>query len=216
MTSLVDAIDRAVAFLAERETITLKTISQAVGRYGDQLTNAVHDVFNGHSNAIDLRRVHKALLKEFAPIVYLEGLREGGITELDDEDQADMDEAISDWLGGQFEHVNQFARDAFDAAKDKTLRPGILDRVEMWTDSLRSLGDLGRAYALQNERGQWTLGATEEHCDTCLKLSNMKPHRLSWFTSRGYIPRENGSTTLDCHGFRCDCSIVDKKGNQLL
>lgn len=196
--------------------VATKTISQVVTKYNDQLTNAVHDVWNGHSSAIDLRRAHKAMLKDFAPKVYEEGLREGSVDELDDEDQAVMDEAVGDWLGAQFEHINSFAKDVETAKGDKDLRPAILDRVAMWVDSLRSLGDLGKAYALKNERGQWVLGATEKHCDTCLKLSNMKPHRLSWFTERGYIPRQNGSGTLECGGWLCDCEIQNKKGDRLL
>jgi hypothetical protein len=76
----------------------------------------------------------------------------------------------------------------------------------MWVDSLRTLGELGRAYARQNEKVQWTLGDTEVHCETCLRLSHMKPHRVSWFTNRGYIPRQNGSAMLDCGGWQCDCS----------
>lgn len=213
---LDDVIGLAAEWLAAHEGVTIKTIGQVVTKYDDQLTNAVYDVWNGNSSAIDLRRAHKAMLKDFAPQVYEEGMREGGIDEIDDEDQADMDEAVNDWLGCQFEHINQFAKDVEAAKSDKDGRAPILDRVAMWVDSLRSLGDLGKAYALKNERGQWILGETEQHCNTCLKLSQMKPHRLSWFTDRGYIPRQNGSDTLDCGGWLCDCSIVNKKGDQLL
>jgi hypothetical protein len=161
----------------------------------------VYDVWNKHSDPIDLRRAHKAMLRDFAPQSFTEGLREGGIGEIDEEDQAEMDEAVSDWLTTQLPHVNDFAAAVGEARKNKDARPAILDRVSMWIDSMRSLGDLGRAYALKNEKVQWTLGATEVHCDTCLRLSNMKPHRISWFTDRGYIPRQNGSTTLDCGGW---------------
>ena len=216
MASLPQAIEAAALWLAEREGVTLKTIGQVVTRYNDQLTNAVYDVWNGHSAAVDLRRAHKAMLKDFAPRVYEEGMREGGIDEIDEEDQEALDEAVGDWLGSQFDHVNQFARDVDDAKKNKDGRPVILDRVSMWVDSLRSLGDLGRAYALKNEKGQWKFGATEQHCETCLKLSKMKPHRVSWFVERGYIPRQNGSDTLECGGWKCDCSIVNKRGDQLL
>lgn len=213
---LLDAIELAAAWLDEQ--VTLKTIGQVVAQYDDQLTNAVYDVWNGHSSAVDLRRAHKAMLKQFAPLIYFEGMREGGIKEdeIDEEDQAAADEAVSDWLSKQVEFVNAFAKDVEAVRGNKDERPKILDRVGMWVDSLRSLGDLGKAYALKNERGQWTLGETEQHCDTCLKLSKMKPHRVSWFVERGYIPRQNGSDTLDCGGWKCDCSVVGKNGNQLL
>lgn len=217
--SLADLLDQAEALVTARlSAITVKSINQIVTQYSDQLTNAVYDVFNGHSDAVDMRRAHKAMLRNYAEEAYKEGLREGGIDadELDEEDQAQLDETVGDWLGGQLEHVNDFSKAIGEARKDKDLRPAIIDRIDQWVDSLRTLGDLGRAYALQNEKGQWTLGATEQHCETCLKLSGMKPHRVSWFTDRGYIPGENGSETLECGGWKCDCAIVGKKGDRLL
>jgi hypothetical protein len=212
------ALARAADYLAARYNLVEgKSINQIVKSYGDQLSNLVYDVFNGRSDPVDFRRAHKALLREDAPNVYSEGLREGGIAEgdIDEEDRAAMSEAVSDWLGSQLPFVNDFSKAVGAAGKDKTQRAAILARVEMWVDSLRTLGDLGRAYATQNEKGHWVLGDTE-HCDTCLKLSNMKPHRLSWFVDRGYIPRENGSETLDCHGFNCQCTIRNAAGKVLL
>lgn len=210
---LTDAIGLAAEWLASQSAF--KTIGQVVTRYDDRLTNAVYDVWNSHSSAVDLRRAHKALLKQFAPMIYEEGMREGGIDEIDDEDQAAMDEAVGDWLSSQVEFVNSFAKDVDAARANKDERPKVVDRVALWVDSLRSLGDLGKAYALKNEKGTWIMGDTE-HCDTCLKLSKMKSHRVSWFVERGYIPRQNGSDTLECGGWKCDCSIVNKRGEQLL
>ena len=209
---LAAAIRTAAEWLRE-----VKTIGQIVKSYGDQLANLVYDVFNGNSDPVDFRRAHKALLREDAPKVYREGLREGGITEedIDDEDTAAMNEAVDDWLGSQVTFVNDFAKAIGSARKDKEQRPAILDRVEQWIDSLRTLGDLGKAYAIRNEKGRWVMGDTE-HCETCLKLSRMKPHRLRWYTDRGYIPGENGSETLDCKGFNCMCSIQNAKGEVLL
>lgn len=201
---------------ADRPLIGLKTIGQVVTQYTDELTNAVYDVWNGHSDPIDLRRAHKAMLRSYAPQAYAEGMREGGVDEIDEEDQAALDEAVSDWLATQLPHVNDFAAAVGAAHKDKTQRPAIIDRVSMWADSLRSLGDMGRAYALANEKVQWTLGATEEHCTTCLYLAGLKPHRISWFIDRGYIPRQNGNEHLECGGWQCDCSGKNKKGDTLL
>jgi hypothetical protein len=126
-----------------------------------------------------------------------------------------MSEAVDDWLGPQLSFVNDFAKAIGVAKKDKAQRDAILGRVDQWVDSLRTLGDLGKAYATQNEKGTWIMGDTE-HCVTCEKLSRLKPHRLKWFIDRGYIPRENGSDTLDCHGFNCLCSIQNAKGEVLL
>lgn len=198
--------------LSKKAAVTVKTIGQVVTKYDDQLANAVHDVWNGHSSAIDLRRAHKAMLKDFAPQVYEEGMREGGTDELDDEDRSDMDEAIGDWLGGQFEHINQFAADVVavkDADDVKAARAAILDRVTLWVDSLRELGDLGRAYALKNVKAFWKLGDRQTHTQDCIDLSKLKAHRVSWWTDKGYIP---GS---DRH-IGCGCSLRNAKTDEVI
>lgn len=216
-THLTQAIEYAALWLEQRQGVTIKSIAQVVREYRDELTNIVYDVFNGRSDATDMRRAHKALLKSHAEPVYIEGMNEGGLKEedFDEDDLAQIEEDVGDWLGKQIDEVNGFAKDTAAAAKDKDLRHAILDRLEMWVDSLRTLGDMGKAYALKSEKGEWRYGDTE-HCDTCLKL-NGKVHRVSWFLDRGYIPGENGSETLDCKGFKCQCGIYSvKNGKRIL
>ncbi len=192
--------------------IAVKTIAQIAKRYNDLLSRLVYDTFKS-GDAIDMRRAHKAMLRDLAPQAYLEGLNEGGIAEadMDDDDRAHMDEAVSDWLAGQVEYVNQFAADTVAARGDKDKQNAILDRLTMWVDSLRELGALGKAWALQSEMGQWTLSTeVKMHTPDCVALSKLKAHRLAWFTERGYIP---GS---DRH-IGCKCSIISvKTGERLL
>jgi len=61
----------------------------------------------------------------------------------------------------------------------------------------------------------WRLGQTEDHCETCAGLDGNE-HTLGWFLDNGYIPQQRGSTTLECGGWRCDCRIEDKDGNQIM
>lgn len=205
MLELQAAIDRATNYLTHRYSI--KTIGQIVKRYDDQLTRLVHDTFRTH-DALDMRRAHKALLRDYAEQVFIEGMNEGGTneTDIDDEDRSYIAEAIQDWLAGQLPHVNAFAA-ATALAIDAVLQAAILSRVEMWVNALRDFGSAGKAYAQANVKGQWVLGKTEEHCTDCLRYSQMKPHRLSWFLERK-MPR---SPDLACKGFHCDCDIIDPK-----
>lgn len=188
MNQLATAIELAAQWLAQQEGISLKTIGQVVKTFSDQLTNLVYDVWNKHSDAIDFRRAFKTLLRDDAPQAYTEGLREGGIDEPDAEDQQVMDETVNDWLATQVSFVNDFAQAVFDARKNKDQRPAILDRVTIWVDSLRSIGERGRAYAMGNVKADWQLGDRQTHTQDCIDLSKLKPHRVSWWTERGYIP----------------------------
>jgi hypothetical protein len=65
----------------------------------------------------------------------------------------------------------------------------------------------------KNQMVTWHLGATEKHCKTCASLDG-KSHRISWYIDHDYIPRKNGAA-MECGGWRCDCSLVDKDGNEV-
>lgn len=190
-----------------------RTISQVVGSYRDQLTNFVYETLNGSMDGLDLRRAHREMIRRLGPSAYIEGLREGGIPQ--EEMDADDKAAIQEWMTEQSLHVNQFAADAVAARGDEGKRSAILARVEMWVNAMQTIGGMGLMSAKKNQAGTWRLGATELHCKTCNGL-NGKRHRLSWFSSRGLIPREPGSTTLMCKGYNCLCSISDDEGKRIL
>jgi len=195
--------------------VRTKTISQITREYEDALDRFVRDVLQRGGGEVDFRRSHKALIRSVAPRAYVEGMREAGGSEddLDDDDQA----VIETWTDEQVGYVDAFASDIraaslSDAPEDAAV--SILARVPVWVKSLEILGALGKASFLENRPGTWQYGDTK-HCGTCLKLNGQR-HRLKWFTSRGYIPRQPGSETLDCKGFKCQCRIVDDNGEQLL
>lgn len=207
--SMLDAAEAIVKERSARYIVAEKTIAQVTKPYGDQLANAVYDVWNGNSDAIDLRRAHKALLREFAFQAYDEGLREGGIpeSEMDDEDKAARGEAVFDWLANQLEYVNDFAKAVGEARKDKAKRPAILDRVSMWVDSMRTIGEQGRAYALRNVKAKWYLGDRQNHTPDCVDLSKKAAHRVSWWIERGYTPPIH---------LGCGCRLADVKNGKTI
>jgi hypothetical protein len=87
-------------------------------------------------------------------------------------------------------------------------------RLAMWAAALMVLRVQGLASAQADMMVTWKYGETE-HCDTCLNL-NGQQHRLSWFTDKGFIPREPGSATLKCGGYNCQCGLYDRQGNQVM
>lgn len=190
-----------------------RTISQVVSSYRDQLTNFVYETLNGSMDGLDLRRAHREMIRRLGPSAYIEGLREGGIPqeEMDAQDKT----AIREWMTEQLTHVNQFAADAVAARGDDGKRSAILARVELWVNSMQAIGGMGLMSAKKNQLGTWFLGGTIEHCRTCAGLHG-KRHRLSWFSSRGLIPRQPGSATLECKGYLCQCFISDQEGNRLV
>lgn len=190
-----------------------KSVNEVLRQYEDTLTRFAFEVLRG-GDAVDFRRSHKALIRSLAPEAYAEGLREGGVSqdEMDDEDAA----TVRDWIAEQVSHVNDFAAwlASGDPRNSEDKRRQMAERVALWVQALDNLGALGRASAKANQMGVWRMGDTE-HCDTCRELNGAR-HRLKWFTSKGYIPREVGSATLDCGGYNCQCGIYSESGERLL
>lgn len=203
----------ALKEMAQILNVTTKSVDEIVNEYNNIMSPLVLRAFQGKIDARELAAQHRVALRELAAQVYFEGMKAGGVeqTEADDTDR----QTIKDWIDEQTTHVRDFASAAQDAGSDKLSREAVRSRLDLWLIALRSLGDLGFASAQKNAMGTWELGATEEHCNTCAQL-NGKRHRLSWWVKYDFIPRQPGSTTLDCGGWNCDCRIVADDGRVLL
>ena len=204
----------------------VKSISGYVQDYTAALTGLAADVINGDSDWATMARKHRALLQEYAGPTYREGMWESGEyssrSEALDNFESDDEQTVGDWIAEQRGYVAEFAKAAQAAAKlfaaddpgAGAAQDAVFARADMWADSLRSLGDLGKASAKANQPLTWRLGATEKHCETCATL-NGQTHRLKWYTARDYIPRKNGAA-MECGGWRCECGLYNKAGEQIM
>jgi hypothetical protein len=206
----IPALDAAI-------TAEIKSVEDAVAQYEVSFYDWVDQTLRGRMSKVDLARAMRALIRSEARVVYVEGLEEGGVPE---EDMSDADEThIDDWIQGQLAHVAQFAADVVAASKLKgdqrtAAENAIARRVDEWVAAFRALGTMALMSAKGDQMATWRYGETD-HCETCQGLHG-KRRRLSWFLDNGYIPREPGSATLDCHGFFCQCGLYDDKGRQLV
>jgi len=209
--TVAETLSRAADYLAARYRIVeAKTIGQIVTGYFNRLTSIVKATFK-NGDAVSMRQQHKALLKNAARDVYRDGYREGGIDpqELEPDDRANYDEAIDDWIAGQFEFVNQFAKDAAAAKRDKEAQAAILMRVEQWAASLQNFGEAGRLAALGNIPLTFDGDDGFESCEDCQRYKGQR-HRRDWWAKRGLLER-NGNPNYECgrwenchHDFRDD------------
>lgn len=197
------------------------SIDSLVRGYVDDLNRDFLDVLDGNTSAPAAARSHRLSIGLLAEPAYDAGMQDGGA---DPDEKDDTDEAaISDWETEQNSHV----ADLWDAVKQlrqdrKQLTPDeytarqltINNRIGQWGESLRNLYSLAKANAQKNKTVIWHYGDTD-HCDTCQELNGQR-HRLKWFLDKGYIPQENGSDTLDCHGYHCQCHLDDMNGEQVM
>ncbi len=192
---------------------TVKSVKTIASQYERQLTRFVREASEHTMDATDMARAHRALLRTMGPDAYVEGLKAGGVdeSEMDVTDQVQIDA----WLKEQLSSVNGFAKDAYAAGTNAVARKEVTDRVGFWVSALESLAGYGRMSAQENAMTTWKLGKTKEHCSDCYKLNGQR-HRLKWFKSQGFIPREPGSKELACGGWRCDCRLVDDRGRKVI
>lgn len=201
----------------------LKSVDGLVTGYVDDITRNFQDVLDGDLLSSEARRRHKAYIKENAEAAYREGLAEGGANiELTEDDEKAIGTWVQTQLGyvaGLWDEIDRLTKGYSDAMLTREQyesgRRALYERIGLWGNALRDLANQGKASAMRNKMVTWRLGATEEHCRTCAKLDG-KRHRLSWFTSRDYIPQAVGSDTLECGGWRCQCTLKDDKGAQVL
>lgn len=199
------------------EIPVLRSVKEVTTEYDVQLTKFVNQAFAGDMSALDLARAHRALIRTLGPRAFAEGLREGGVNPDDSAEGLDAEDqdAIDEWVTAQVTFVREFAKAAVDAGDDRPKRIDVLARVLKWIDAMRSLGAQGKMSAQRNALGTWEFGDTEDHCDSCSRLAGQR-HRVKWFRSKGFIPREPGSETLECGGWNCDCRIVGDDGRRLI
>lgn len=138
-------------------------------------------------------------LRQYGREALLQGLADGGVT-TSDVPSEDFPALVA-WLVQESSFVPGLTARIY--APVSTVDAGMT--AQLWANkSLRAAYQLGRVSADRNGMYEWVLGATEEHCRTCLRMNGQR-HRLNTWHRRGLLP---GSQQLECKGFNCDCRFV--------
>jgi hypothetical protein len=82
------------------------------------------------------------------------------------------------------------------------------DRIDIWASKYDEMVNRAKIHFGGKTRLVWTLGATEEHCNTCSALNGIVAYAYEWERS-GITPGESGSAVLECRGFHCDCRLEE-------
>ena len=80
-------------------------------------------------------------------------------------------------------------------------------RVDLWANRYNETVNRARMVFGKKQRFEWQLGATEEHCSTCNALDGIIAFGYEWEEAR-FHPQMPPNDLLECHGWRCDCSLV--------
>lgn len=131
-----------------------------------------------------------------------DGLADGGVTgEFSDDDERRFALLLAD----QSQYVTQLGARLFRDEVTVITDAQAANKPAMWFNkSIQPFYDAGLRSAAANRMMEFVLGATEEHCRSCLSLSGQR-HRLKTFLDSGWYPK---SSKLACKGFFCDCRLA--------
>lgn len=146
-------------------------------------------------------------IDEYLTAAWEKGAAECGIqpAEFTDDERAELQRILDtqtqrDWLNGFY--------DAIKLAHSQGLIEESLDyRARMWANRWPETFNRARAVFCGDRKYKWVLGEAE-HCRSCLKLEG-KIKRMSYWEEQGILPRVAGAEYLECHGFNCQCSLVE-------
>lgn len=93
--------------------------------------------------------------------------------------------------------------DANSQAKGGRLGP-CLRRASLWVHDYKAVVARARSMSCANQKLEWVLGRTEEHCSSCLRYAGIVKRASVW-EAADVRPQ---SRRLACGGWNCDCSLV--------
>lgn len=131
-------------------------------------------------------------------------------------------DSLTEYINGRFERETEYIDDLWQQLRELR-KTGDMDeianqikaRADGYTATLEGVYNYAMMLGGKERPGKWVYGDTD-HCETCNDL-NGQIHPLSWYIGNNFIPRQAGSQTLACRGFRCQCQVIDPEtGEQLV
>jgi hypothetical protein len=181
--------------------ITEKSVASVARRFRADLRGLVVLGLTGDGGSIlaDVRRI----VKDGVGDAYIAGLADCGVSF----DEMDSDDAmmIVELTTRQMEHVTDFVKAIREARGDQIAERAVLDRVDLWTASIESAGEAGKASGCGNELMRFVLDPdqedSKESCATCKRLLGTTMRRKT-IIAKGLLIQP-GNTNFECGAWRC-------------
>lgn len=186
-------------------TAIFQFLAEASGQeiYQSQLNAAVRGLWRGVLTADQFFDAMGAAIQRRITQAWREGADSVGISPA--EYTPDEVAALAAFIATQFTYISGFA-DAIQSgskANDGALSP-LLARAALWANRYVEATNQARVMAGANQKLEWVIGPTEEHCSDCGRL-NGKVKRGSVWAAYGLAPQ---SRNLKCKGYNCECKLM--------
>ena len=197
----IELVPEARKYLSPTASGLLKSIET----YDRQLWSYALELYRTGDGGAFLDKFITAIASQLTR-AWNEGAREVGVDpkEMTDDDRAEL-KAIID---GEYDQIIKLA-EAIMESRSGTLdefRQKFRSRIDLWVNRYTDVIGRARVYFGGKTRLKWTLGKTEEHCDSCLALDGIVAFAYEWELA-GIKPKAPPNAMLSCGGWECDCSL---------
>lgn len=130
------------------------------------------------------------------------GMKACGInpSEISDEEEQARTGLILESLN----RITGFGEDILVGKENGKIVSDFFSRVNVWANRWNEAFNLAKAMACADQKEEWILGPTEEHCEDCSRY-NGRVHRNSMWIKWATLPQ---SRNLSCSGYNCLCELV--------
>lgn len=175
----------------------------AISNYRSVLRSAVRGLWGGAIDAAQFDENMRLAESRYLTEAFSAGLAEGGIKL----DEITIDEQIK--IGEFIQRDSTFIPGFRDAIIQNSRANGgkvspLFQRADQWVERYTEAKALGKAMALADQKAEFVLGPTKDHCRSCTGL-NGRVYRYSVWIANNAVPPHNWS--FECRG-GCQCSLV--------
>ena len=177
--------------------------SYSVSLYAREIDNAAHTLWKNGPPGV--ARMLTATIRFGLRDAFDLGAADIGINPEDyiNADLRDRDAIIDE----EISHVPDLVQYLKDLANDPQAKLSDADnRLQMWKQTFTDMRTQAKLILGQDEKLEFVLGATEQHCKSCSKLNGIVK-RTSFWRSHGVMPRNPPNDKLECGGWLCDCEL---------
>lgn len=195
---------RHVAYKAYISRLPVKT----VGSYSRHIWQDMREYFHQEQDAFQFIDSVTTEIRNQYTRAWNEGARAVGV---DPRDMSDPDlMALEDRIRKEYNFVLGLAEDIDNARyqemSDASFNASFRGRADLWANRYTEVVNEAKVWFGQ-EKLEWQLGATEEHCSTCAMLNGVVAYAREWYESN-IRPQNAPNPMLECGGWRCDCKLV--------
>lgn len=174
---------------------------------------AIRDLYSGSIEEFGFIDAMTTVIRQQLTRAWREGAGEVGVTpeEFEPQDNDELERIIAN----EFEFISGLAIDIImdrDAEEPKGVER-FRFRARLWAQRYKETVNDAKIWFGGRQKLKWVLGATEEHCITCLALSGVVASTRLWEQSK-IRPQNPPNELLACKGWLCDCALVPTNERQ--